>query len=92
MKTLNNHVILFDEAAFLKVKHLKPEKLRYAWELCWAKQIVHFTETELILKSRWVKPAVLLEHGFGFKHATIDDAVQEILGKEVRGPRSGVRR
>ncbi|QPH38279.1 TIGR01777 family oxidoreductase [Pedobacter endophyticus] len=38
------------------------------------------TETELILKSRWVEPAVLLANGFEFKHATIDEAVHDILG------------
>ena len=39
------------------------------------------TETELILKSRWVTPAKLLAAGFTFKYPTIDKALQNILQK-----------
>lgn len=39
------------------------------------------TETELILKSRWVIPSKLLEAGFTFKYPTIDKALQNILDK-----------
>ncbi|TCD11498.1 TIGR01777 family protein [Pedobacter frigidisoli] len=41
------------------------------------------TETELILKSRWVKPAVLLDNGFKFQYENIDEAVHGILDKEI---------
>lgn len=37
------------------------------------------TETELILKSRWVLPARLEQAGFTFKHATIEQALEDIL-------------
>ena len=38
------------------------------------------TETELILKSRWVIPKKLLERGFLFNYATLDKAMENILG------------
>lgn len=37
------------------------------------------TETELVLKSRWVIPKKLLEKGFVFKYPTIDTALQDLL-------------
>jgi len=37
------------------------------------------TETELILKSRWVIPERLLQSGFKFKYQTMDDALKSIL-------------
>jgi len=37
------------------------------------------TETELILKSRWVIPERLLKEGYHFKYATIDGALKNIL-------------
>ena len=37
------------------------------------------TETELILKSRWVIPEKLLGSGFSFKYETIDKAFEEII-------------
>lgn len=37
------------------------------------------TETELILKSRWVVPERLLNEGFHFKYETIEKALQQIL-------------
>ena len=37
------------------------------------------TETELILKSRWVIPERLLKAGFQFKHPVISEAVDSIL-------------
>ena len=37
------------------------------------------TETELILKSRWVIPERLLQSGFVFKYQTIDEALKNIL-------------
>lgn len=39
------------------------------------------TETELILKSRWVLPTRLLETGFHFKYAILEEALQEIISK-----------
>ena len=38
------------------------------------------TETELVLKSRWVVPEKLLAEGFVFKYPQIEDALKEILG------------
>lgn len=39
------------------------------------------TETELILKSRWVLPERLLNAGFKFKFSTLDEALFDILKK-----------
>jgi NAD dependent epimerase/dehydratase family enzyme len=41
--------------------------------------VVIGTETELILKSRWVLPQRLLDSGFKFEYATADAAVKDIL-------------
>ena len=41
------------------------------------------TETELILKSRWVKPSVLLNSGFKFQHGFIDHAIHDILSLRI---------
>lgn len=40
------------------------------------------TETELILKSRWVIPEKLEQSDFTFKYPTIDKALQQIQGRE----------
>lgn len=39
------------------------------------------TETELILKSRWVLPEKLIQHGFTFEYPEIDGALKQILQK-----------
>jgi uncharacterized protein len=41
------------------------------------------TETELILKSRWVIPERLLEAGFQFTYSNIDDALKNILNDDA---------
>ncbi len=41
--------------------------------------IVIGTEPELILKSRWVVPAKLLQSGFKFQFENVEDAVRDIL-------------
>lgn len=53
-----------------------------AWLLAIGAKIIG-TETELILKSRWVKPTLLLKSGFKFKYPKIDVAVLQILDPEV---------
>lgn len=37
------------------------------------------TETELVLKSRWVLPDRLLKQGFEFKYPTLEEALEDIL-------------
>lgn len=37
------------------------------------------TETELLLKSRWVVPTRLLKEGFRFKYERVEEALQEIV-------------
>ena len=37
------------------------------------------TETELVLKSRWVVPAKILETGFIFKYALLNDALHNVI-------------
>jgi NAD dependent epimerase/dehydratase family enzyme len=44
------------------------------------------TETELVLKSRWVVPERLLAAGYAFRHPEIDDAVGDIVSRR-RAPR-----
>lgn len=39
------------------------------------------TETELVLKSRWVYPEKLLKYGFEFKYPVLKDALEDILVK-----------
>jgi len=51
-----------------------------AWLLAIGAKIIG-TETELILKSRWVKPTILLNNGFEFKYGKIDDAMEALSGK-----------
>ncbi|SDG11908.1 hypothetical protein SAMN05421827_103284 [Pedobacter terrae] len=51
-----------------------------AWLLAIGAKIIG-TETELILKSRWVKPTLLLNSGFDFKYPNIQGAVEDILKK-----------
>lgn len=42
------------------------------------------TETELILKSRWVIPARLLEAGYQFKYGVLDEALKNILNDRAQ--------
>ncbi len=42
------------------------------------------TETELILKSRWVLPTKILETGFQFKYPLLEDAVAEVISNLPR--------
>ncbi|TPX04603.1 DUF1731 domain-containing protein [Schumannella luteola] len=44
------------------------------------------TETELLLKSRWVLPARLLDAGYGFRHPDLGPAIRDIVA-ERRGVR-----
>ena len=44
------------------------------------------SETELLLKSRWVAPERLLDAGYAFRHASVGDAIQGIVAE-----RGGVR-
>lgn len=37
------------------------------------------TETELLLKSRWVQPERLLQQGFRFHYAAAGDAIDDLL-------------
>lgn len=39
------------------------------------------TETELLLKSRWVLPARLEQAGFDFRYPELEDAVRQLTGK-----------
>jgi uncharacterized protein len=50
----------------------------YNWMLELGAMVIG-TETELILKSRWVVPSKLLKAGFRFKYEKIEDAIGEII-------------
>ncbi|RYJ03855.1 MAG: TIGR01777 family protein, partial [Actinomycetales bacterium] len=43
------------------------------------------TEAELVLKSRWVEPRVLVESGFEFEHETLQSALAQIASQTRRG-------
>ncbi|TBO43278.1 TIGR01777 family oxidoreductase [Pedobacter kyonggii] len=55
-----------------------------AWLLAIGAKLIG-TETELILKSRWVKPRRLLNSGFEFKYAKIDEAVKALRAEGLKG-------
>ena len=55
----------------------------YTWMLKIGAALIG-TETELILKSRWVLPAKILETGFTFKYPLLKDALADIIGKVPR--------
>lgn len=55
----------------------------YEWMLKIGAGIIG-TETELILKSRWVLPAKLPESGYKFEYETIDKAFTEIVNNSSR--------
>ncbi len=38
------------------------------------------TETELVLKSRWVQPGKLLDAGFDFRYPSLREALADIMG------------
>lgn len=42
------------------------------------------TETELVLKSRWVLPEKISQSGFQFRYAILEDAFKEIISKTPR--------
>jgi len=44
------------------------------------------TETELILKSRWVIPEKLLQYGYKFNYPTIEAALRNILERRIKYP------
>ena len=41
------------------------------------------TETELVLKSRWVQPRKLLDAGFVFRRPESGSALKEITGRQA---------
>ena len=51
------------------------------WMLQLGSRVIR-TETELILKSRWVLPQRLIDAGFTFKYPRLEPALREILHKE----------
>lgn len=50
----------------------------YAWMLKIGAMLIG-TETELLLKSRWVLPTKLLENGFTFQYSMIEEAFKNIV-------------
>ena len=55
----------------------------YSWMLKIGAALIG-TETELILKSRWVLPTKILASGFQFKYPSLPNAIQDIVGKTPR--------
>ncbi|WMY77394.1 TIGR01777 family oxidoreductase [Citricoccus sp. I39-566] len=55
-----------------------------AWALEAGARIIR-TEAELVLKSRWVHPGVLLDSGYRFAFPVLDDALADIAAATPRG-------
>ncbi|QII08027.1 TIGR01777 family protein [Rhodococcoides fascians A25f] len=55
-----------------------------AWLLQFGARVIR-TETELVLKSRWVDPQVLTDSGFEFRYPRLDDALANIASETPRG-------
>lgn len=55
----------------------------YEWMLAIGAPLIG-TETELVLKSRWVLPTKILQSGFQFKYALLEDAFKGIISKTPR--------
>jgi len=55
----------------------------YEWMLAIGAPLIG-TETELVLKSRWVLPTKILQSGFRFKYALLEDAFKDIISKTKR--------
>lgn len=55
-----------------------------AWSLRLGARVIQ-TEAELVLKSRWVDPAALVDSGFEFAHPDIDAALSQIAGHTRTG-------
>lgn len=55
----------------------------YQWMLSIGAALIG-TETELILKSRWVLPTKITKAGFQFKYAKLEEAVKDIILKTPR--------
>jgi uncharacterized protein (TIGR01777 family) len=55
----------------------------YTWMLKMGAAMIG-TETELILKSRWVVPTKILETGFQFRYPLLEDAFADIINKVPR--------
>ncbi len=75
---INNKTLMKTLRQAMNVKIALPSP---AWLLKIGAIIIR-TETELILKSRWVIPERLIESGFVFKYPMLDMAVKNILEKE----------
>jgi len=55
----------------------------YEWMLTIGTALIG-TEKELLLKSRWVVPTKLLQSGFVFRYAKLDEAIQQIVNNTDR--------
>lgn len=55
----------------------------YGWMLAIGAPLIG-TEAELVLKSRWVVPAKMLQSGFRFHYAELEDALREIVNNTPR--------
>lgn len=55
-----------------------------AWSLEAGARVIR-TEAELVLKSRWVHPGVLLRTGYAFRHPLLDAALADIARRTRRG-------
>jgi uncharacterized protein len=72
---------------FMKtLRHITGHKIglpAYKWMLSIGAMLIG-TEKELLLKSRWVIPTKLLQSGFTFKFAKLEDAIKNIVSKTAR--------
>lgn len=76
-KPVSNYVLMQTFRKFIKPLFGLPSP---KWVLKMGAAIIG-TETELLLKSRWVVPEKLQSLGFQFKYPELEDALKEILDK-----------
>jgi len=78
--SVNNETFM---ATLRKVTHQTFGLPAYEWMLKIGARLIG-TETELLLKSRWVLPTKLLRNGYSFLYADIEDAFTEIVNNTPR--------
>ena len=77
---VNNNVFM---KTLRKITHTKFGLPAFEWMLQIGAKLIG-TETELILKSRWVLPTKITEAGFQFKYPLLEDALKDIILKTPR--------
>lgn len=78
---VTNEQMMDDVRSALGCRHGLPTP---AWLLQLGARVIR-TKAELVLKSRWVDPGVLMDSGFQFDYPSLPDALAEIASRTPRG-------